>query len=475
VIVNGSFLLLAEGVVLVQQLLVARLLSTSQVGLYGIVSITVISLLTLKQVGIDQQYVQQDEADQELAFQRAFTLELTLGAIFAGLVVLLAPVIATVYGDWTLAPLMLALAYLPVAFALQAPAWIFFRRMDFIRQRVVQSAAPIATFAATLALLLAGLEVWALVLGALAGNLVAAGIALRLSPYRLRLRFDRATARVYARFSWPILLAAVAGLVIRQGQVFAFDVHLGLAGAGFITLAVTLTRYADRADQIVTTTIYPAICAVTDRKDVMTEMFVKSNRVTAMWALPFGAGLALFSPDLVEYVLGDKWQPAVILLQLMGITGAVHQLGFNWTAFYRAVGISWPQAVYALAAAAAFCAGPVPLLFAYGIEGFAWGMFAVMAAAWGTRAYFIKKLLPDVRLVALAVRALVPTVAASLVVLLARLVEPGDGGLGVALGELALFVVSYAVFTWLRERELLAEMVGYLRRQTTPPPAPDPA
>ena len=474
-LINGSFLLLAEGVVLVQQLLVARLLTTSQVGLYGIVSITVITLLTLKQVGIDQQYVQQDETDQELAFQRAFTLELTLGVVFAGLIVLLAPAIAVVYGDWTLAPLMLALAYLPIAFALQAPAWIFFRRMDFVRQRVVQSAAPIATFAATLALLLAGLDVWALVLGALAGNLVSAGIAHRLSPYPLRLRFDSATARVYARFSWPILLAAVAGVVIRQGQVFVFDIHLGLAGAGFITLAVTLTRYADRADQIVTTTIYPAICAVTDRKDVMTEMFMKSNRVTAMWALPFGAGLALFSPDLVNYVLGDKWEPAVILLQLMGVTGAVHQLGFNWTAFYRAVGISWPQAVYALAAAAAFCAVPVPLLFAYGIEGFAWGMLAVMAAAWGTRAYFIKRLLPDVRLTALAVRALVPTLAASAVVLLARLAEPGDGGVAAALAELALFAATFALVTWLRERELLVEIAGYLRRQTTEPPAADPA
>ena len=39
----------------------------------------------------------------------------------------------------------------------------------------------------------------------------------------------------------------------------------GSRGAGFITLAVTLTRYADRADQIVAATIYPAICAVQGR------------------------------------------------------------------------------------------------------------------------------------------------------------------------------------------------------------------
>jgi O-antigen/teichoic acid export membrane protein len=301
------------------------------------------------------------------------------------------------------------------------------------------------------------------VIGSVAGNVVAALIAARLSPYRLRFDWHVPSVRLYASFSWPILFAAVAGLVIRQGQVFAFNAHLGLAGAGFITLAVTLTRYADRADQIVTATIYPAICAVTDRREVMTELFMKSNRVTAMWALPFGAFLALFSGDLVHFVLGDKWEPAVILLQVLGITGAVHQLGFNWTAFYRAVGISRPQAVYAAAAALAFVAVPLPLLFVEGIDGFAYGMFAVMAAAWGTRAVYIKRLLPDVRLTALAIRAAAPVAAASLAVLLMRAVESGSGGAGMALAELAVFGLVLALATWLLERRLLAELAGYVR------------
>ena len=100
-------------------------------------------------------------------------------------------------------------------------------------------------------------------IGPLAGNRWRCAAALAVSPYRLRLRFERGRARAATwRFSWPIFAAAVAALVILQGQVLAFDLDGGLAAAGFITLAATLTRYADRADQIVATTIYPAICAV---------------------------------------------------------------------------------------------------------------------------------------------------------------------------------------------------------------------
>ena len=60
-------------------------------------------------------------------------------------------------------------------------------------------------------------------------------------------------------------MSAAAALLVAQGQVAVFGLDEGLAAAGWITLAATLTRYVDRADQILATTIYPAIVRVRDR------------------------------------------------------------------------------------------------------------------------------------------------------------------------------------------------------------------
>ena len=92
--------------------------------------------------------------------------------------------------------------------------------------------------------------------------------------------------------------------------------HDGLAAAGYITLAATLTRYIDRADQIITATIYPAICAIQNQRKALEELYLKSNRATLMWVLPYAAGIVLFAPDLVSFVLGDQWEPAVVLLEI---------------------------------------------------------------------------------------------------------------------------------------------------------------
>ena len=462
-LVNGAFLLAVESLGVVQAILVAKLLNADQVGLYGIVSVTVMTLLSLKQIGIDEAFVQQEDGDQEIAFQHAFTLDLALSAGFGLLSAVLAPLIGLLYGDSSLVPLLIALSLLPILFAMQAPAWVFLRRMDFVRQRSLQAIVPAVTLVATVGLILAGLGAWGLVLGALAGNLSAAVLAIAVSPYPMRIRFDRDTSRRYLHFSAPIFLAAVCGLLIRQGQTYAFEWKLGLAGAGYLTLAVTLTRYADRADQLITQTIYPAICAVTDRPERMAEAFEKSNRLTAMWALPFGAGLALFADELVQHVLGSKWAPAIPLIQLVGVSTAIYQLGFNWTAFHRAVGKTRPQTVYALAGFAAFLVAPLPLLLAYGSKGFGWGLFAVNLTAGALRWFYVKQLIPAARIGRLVTRAFVPPLLACLPVLAWRSITANDAGWAIFLAQAGVFIATYLVATVAMEGNLLREAVGYLR------------
>ena len=133
-----------------------------------------------------------------------------------------------------------------------------------------------------------------------------------------------------------------------QVLIFAGEYELGLAGAGMIGLASSIRAYGDRVDAIVTQTLYPAICAVRDRKDVLFEAFVKSNRLGLMWGMPFGIALALFADDLVEFVYGDEWEPAVGLIQAFGLTAAINHIGYNWTAFFRARGETKPIGVMGL-------------------------------------------------------------------------------------------------------------------------------
>ncbi len=462
--VNAAFLSGAELLVLGQNLLATALLGPGLIGLYGIVTTTAMTIVALRRVGIDEAFVQTGADDEEAEFQRALTVELALGVLGALGVAALAPVLAAAYDDDRLLALTLAVTYLPVAFALQAPQWVFFKRMDYVRLRTLQAIVPLVTVAVAVPLLLAGVEVWALVIGPLCGNFVAVLAAWRASPYRLRLRPDREAARRYLRFSWPVFVTSAVALLVAQGQIAVFGLDDGLAAAGWITLAATLTRYADRADQILATTIYPAIVRVRDRADVLEELFAKANRLTLMWAFPFGAGLALFGPDLIVFVLGDDWRGAIVLLGGLAMAVALQQVGYSWFAFYRAQGESWPQAVESLAFGASFAALAVPGALLGGSWGFVAGRVGCTACVLAVRHVYVRRLLPGVRLWALALRASVPVVIASAPVVAVRLVLwGGERTLAQAAGELALWLGGLALATHRLEGGLLAELRGYLR------------
>lgn len=474
-IVNGAFVVGLNLLNLARGFIVAAFLTAADYGLWGILIVALGMLMGLKEIGVADKFVQQDEPDQERAFQQAFTVELVVSLAFTGLTVAASPLVALAYGDSRLLTAGLVLSLVLPSLALQAPLWVYYRRMDFARQRALQAVNPLVGFAVTVALAATGFGYWSLIAGTLAGMWASAGVAVLASPHPLRLRFDRAALRSYSSFTWPILLASVSTLAMAQVAALTSKWLLGLAAVGAITLASSVTQYTHRVDEIVTQTLYPAICAVRERRDLLKESFTKANRLTLMWGMPFGVGLALFAPDLIHHVLGDQWDHAILLFQVTGVVAAVNHIAFNWHAFLRARGTTRPLAAYSAIVFVSFLALALPLLAAFGLTGYAIGLAAQSVVLLAARAYFLRPVLGSFSVLAHSARAIAPTVPAVLVVLLSRLAEPTSRGVGVALVELALYVAVTLGATYVFERALVREVLGYLRRRSGSPLAVTPA
>ncbi|WP_205698087.1 oligosaccharide flippase family protein [Conexibacter sp. SYSU D00693] len=463
-LINSAFLLLISLLGFLKGFALAGLLDPDDYGIWGIIVVAFGTLTWLKQVGIGDKYIQQDEEDQELAFQKAFTLELYFTLLFTLALGLLTPLLALLYGEpRIIAPALVTLLVLPAG-ALQTPLWAYYRKMEFGRQRMLQSVDPLVGLVASVVLAALGMGVWALVLGLLAGAWSAALVSVLASPHKLRLRFERGSLHSYASYSWPLFIASGGSLVIAQTSMICGEDAVGLAGAGAITLAAQVTQLTDKVDSIMTGTLYPAICAVRDRTDLLFESFVKSNRLSLMWAMPFGVSLALFAPDLVHHVIGDKWEEAIPLLQVMGITAAVAHLGYNWDAYFRARGDTKPMAVASVAAMVAFLLVGIPGLYLEGLDGFALGLWAQALVHVVVRFHFLGRLFDGFDLTPHAIRAVTPLVPPVACVLLVRLVEHGgERSATQAALELLLYGALTAVSTWLIEGRLLREAVRYLR------------
>ena len=449
---------------LVQRVAVAALLTITEYGLWGLIVTALITLAWLKQIGIADKFVQQDEADQEAAFQKAFTLELAYSAIFFAIACVVFPVLGAIYGHMEIVVPGIVLALSLVISAAETPIWIAYRQMRFVRQRVLESIDPVVSATVTIVLAIAGLGYWSLVLGPVAGSICGGIAAVTTSPYPLRLRWDSGTLREYFSFSWPLLASSASGLVIVQASVLIGNFTVGLAGLGALGLATTFSMFADRLDSLIRRTIYPAVCAVKDRTALLFEAFEKSNRLALMWAFPFGVGLALFAPDLISFVLGERWREAEVLLQVFGLTIAVRQVAFNWVIFFSAIGDNRPLAVSSFVQLGVFAVVTAPLMIAFGLDGYAAGMAVAVCVDLGVRGYFLSRLFQGFAIGRHLVRSVAPSVPPALAILLLRGLTDVNRTLGVAVAELCLYVALTVGSTIVLERSLLTELFGYLRR-----------
>ena len=465
-IVNSVFQVGLVAVSVLRALVVAAFLTRSDYGVWGIVGLTLWTALALKNVfGAGEKYVQQSEPDQELAFQRAFTVEL----IFAGAASLAAAAVVVLIAELTnnpevIAPGIALLTLMP-AIALQFPIAAFYRRMQYRRQRTLQAIEPIGGAVVIIAAAALGAGYWSFVIGTVAGSWATAVVALRACPYRLALKFNSDTLRSYARFSAPLLISAVSVLAVFQVIILVGAGPLGLAGLGAFTLAGNLVQFTDRADSIVSETLYPAACAVADRTRLLSEIFIKSNRLSLMWAVPFGVGLTLFGSDLVHFALGERWLPAVPLLEILGLVTAANHVGYNWSVFVKCRGQTWPIAITAAVTAAVTIAAAIPLMYSAGLVGIGYAFALGTLVGLVQRGVIIAWLFEGIQLLPHLLRSFAPTAVAVVPILALRAMHGHEQTLAAAIAMFALYIgVTITATGWL-ERPLLAEAVGYLTRR----------
>jgi O-antigen/teichoic acid export membrane protein len=464
-IVNTVYLVSINALTIIQGLLLARLLGTSQYGLWGLLAISFGTLFALGGLGLNDKYVQQDHPDQKAAFEIAFTLQAMLIGLFTVIALIAIPLFALLYDEpRILVPGLLLAAAMPLL-ALQTPIWVFYRRMDFVKQRLLQGLTPVITFLITIPLAIAGLGFWSLVIGTLAGSVVTSALAVHFSPYKLRFRYERGAIREYASFSWPLFVGSISLVLMFQVPITIASRELGVAAVGAISFCSQLTQYTNRVDDIITHAMYPAICAVKNERDLLFESFSKSNRMALLWGIPLGVGAALFAPQLVPRVLGHSWEFAIPLLQILAVSAAVNQIAFNWTAFARARGDTGVLAAGAVLGMIATIAVGVPLLLSHGLTGFGFAMLGAMVASMLVRLVYLSKLFPARSIAAHVARSFVPTLPATLVILGERQLGWDPGSLAQLLAEASAFVALVAATTWITDRSLLREAIGYMRHR----------
>ncbi|HTK60464.1 MAG TPA: oligosaccharide flippase family protein, partial [Candidatus Baltobacteraceae bacterium] len=163
---------------------------------------------------------------------------------------------------------------------------------------------------------------WVLVVALIAGSswnaLASIWIVRKRLGIRVRLSWDWGFAKKILRMAIPFALAGAFVKVYTSADAVLLTQFRGEAAAGLYSVPYKLTFAFQFVPMAFTAAFYPAMSrAYAADKRELGDLFYKALWALMLIAAPIAAGIMALAPELVKFVYGNDYLPAVIAVQLL--------------------------------------------------------------------------------------------------------------------------------------------------------------
>ena len=318
--------LTVNALALVSTLVLARLLAPEDFGLVAIATSILAIISSATELSLGQALVQHRNPTTD-HFHSAWTLQAGRNLLLAiGFAIAAVPT-AAAFHEPRLTPLMLVLAIGVFVQGLTNPRSVMMTRdLVFWQQFMMQVGAKITGLIVAISVALIYRSYWALVWGSVASQITTVLLSYTVLPFLPRPRLKG--ARELFRFSVWLTLGQVVNTVNWRADHLFIGGYLGRTALGYYTEGDNLASMPTReVTSPLTQTLFPAFSRLAEAKDYLPQVYQKAQALVTAVALPAGVGTALIAHPLVLLVLGPKWEPAVIVIEVLASVFAFQTLG----------------------------------------------------------------------------------------------------------------------------------------------------
>lgn len=463
---------LAQAITWTSTIMVVRLLSPTDYGLFAMAQTVITALAFLNGQGFAASLIQADRVDERRIGQ-VFALLLILNGTLAATQFLIAPLAADYYNQPLIAHMLRvqAILFLTIPFSV-LPQELLARRIEFRSQGIVNLACAGIGASTALALAWQGFGVWALVYAPIA-MYVTRAIGLTLAA-RLLVKpvFDLRGAGDLITFGGALTLCQLFWIVQSQSDIViagrALETHdLGLySEALFLTLIVT-GRFLPPINEVA----FPAYAEMHKAGRALAPHFLRTARMVLLVVAPVYVGLSLTAEPAVLTLFGEKWAAMAPFVAGLSLAMPFFALHIICSPATNAIGRPRIYLTTAFVGAIIF-----PALFLVGIRFGPMGL----VHAWWVAAPALLAVTLSLTLPAIGVRlrelgaAVAPVVAACAFMATAVLVARGLVTNWPPLARLAILattgIAAYAATLWFVWPGVVRDAWAMLRHQPKPLP-----
>lgn len=325
---------------LLKVVILARLLSPTAFGLLGIALLTIAALRQFSKLGFDEALIQHEDDDVDAYLNTAWVIKIIRGFGIVVVAFFAAPSLAVFLREPQAEPVIRVVAITPLIVSLQNPAVMYFQKnLNFHREFVYQVGSRVVDLVVAVVVAIIFRSVWALVAGMVAMNFVKFVISYSIHEYRPSVEFDIAYGKEMFGFGKWLFVSSILVFLYGQGDDVFVGWFFAASSLGVYQLAYRFSNApATEVTHVISRVAFPALSKVQNDTAKLREGFRRAVQLSTIVAFPMAAGIAAVTPQFVPIVLGNQWQSAIPVMQILAIWGGVRAFGANVGPVYKSTG-----------------------------------------------------------------------------------------------------------------------------------------
>ncbi|MBO5557075.1 MAG: lipopolysaccharide biosynthesis protein [Oscillospiraceae bacterium] len=307
----------AQIVSFVVSVVLARILDPVQYGPIAKVAVFTSILLVFVDSGMGNALIQKKDPD-DLDFSSVFFFNVGFGLVLYALLFLFAPLIARMYHDVGLTPILRVLGLTVVVAGVKNVQQAYVSKtLQFKRFFFATLGGTLFSAVLGIAMAYRGFGVWALVAQQLSNVTVNTIILWFTVGWRPRRMFSFQRLGGLLRYGWKLLGAQLLDTVYLKLYPLIIGIRYTDEDLSFFDKGSHLPNLVvENINYSIDSVLLPVLSAQQDQKAQVREMTRRAVKLSTYVMMPLMLGLAACAEPLIRLLLTEKWLPCVPFMQI---------------------------------------------------------------------------------------------------------------------------------------------------------------
>lgn len=316
-----------QGLTFIVGIILARILSPREFGLIGMITVFIAVSESFINSGFSSALIRKKDCTN-IDFSTVFYFNLAAGILFFLILFFTAPFIAGFFDEPKLKPIVQVLGIVLIIDSLTLiQRTILTKRIDFKLQARISVIASLGSGVIAIVMAYKGFGVWSLVAQRIAKQGLNSIFLWLWNRWKPLLVFSMQSFKELFGFGSKLLVSGLIDTLYRNIYYLIIGKFFSAQELGYYTRADEFQRIpSQNLNGIIGRVSYPVLASIQDDKLRLKNNYQKLIRSTMFITFILMLGMAAAAEPMIITLIGEKWRPSIIYLQMLSFVGMMYPL-----------------------------------------------------------------------------------------------------------------------------------------------------